>query len=39
VIEGFPDGTFGPEQTLTREQAAALMVRYTSIAGLAPASK
>ena len=34
VITGFPDGSFGPELTLTRAQAAALMVRYTNIEGL-----
>ena len=29
VITGFPDGTFKPEQGLTREQAAAMLRRYS----------
>ena len=36
VIAGFPDGTFKPDNTLTRAQAAALIVRYTDIPGLEP---
>jgi hypothetical protein len=36
VIAGFPDGSFGPEKTLSRCQAAALMIRYTDITGLTP---
>lgn len=29
VIDGFPDGTFKPEQGLTREQAAVMLRRYS----------
>ena len=34
VIAGFPDGSFEPGSTLTREQTAVLMIRYTDILGL-----
>lgn len=29
VIQGFPDGTFRPEDSITREQAAAMFRRYS----------
>jgi S1-C subfamily serine protease len=29
VLEGYPDGTFRPEQPVTREQAAAMLRRYS----------
>lgn len=29
VLNGFPDGTFNPEEPLTREQAAAMLRRYS----------
>ena len=31
IINGLPDGTFGPEQTATREQAAAMLWRLLQI--------
>lgn len=39
VISGFPDGTFGPEQTLTRCQMAKLIDLFTDIPGLTPGTK
>ena len=33
VMEGYGDGTFGPEDALTREQLAALICRYVQFQG------
>ena len=33
VIEGYGDGTFGPNDTVTREQAAAILWRYAKHVG------
>lgn len=33
VIEGYGDGTFGPDDAITREQAAAILWRYAKHAG------
>jgi len=36
VISGFPDGSFGPNRTITRAEMAAIVVRYTDLPGLMP---
>jgi hypothetical protein len=36
IISGFPDGSFGPDRTITRAQMAAMIDRFTNIPGLAP---
>lgn len=35
IIQGLGNGTFGPTQPVTREQAATMLVRYTDSANLA----
>lgn len=35
VVKGFTDGTFKPEQPVTREQLAAILSRYASLNGVA----
>lgn len=35
VVKGFTDGTFKPEQPVTREQLAAILSRYASLHGVA----
>jgi hypothetical protein len=39
IISGFPDGTYGPEQTLTRCQMTKLIDLFTEIPGLMPGTK
>src|SRR5690606_37055255 len=39
VLEGFPDGTFKPNDTITRAQFAAVAVRAKGLADAAAASK
>lgn len=39
VVEGYPDGTFGPEDTVTRAQLAVILVRATGMADQARASR
>ena len=34
IVKGYPDGTFRPEEAVTREQAATLLVRYAAYMGL-----
>ena len=34
VVDGRPDGTFGPEDSITRQEAAKLLARTASAAGL-----
>ena len=31
VVEGYPDGTFGPEKSITREEFATLLYRYVEL--------
>lgn len=31
LVTGYPDGTFKPDQTITREQAAVILQKYTEI--------
>jgi len=33
IVDGFPDGTFAPDDSLTRDQLAAILYRYTELAG------
>lgn len=33
IVDGFPDGTFAPNQPITRDQLAAVLFRYTEFAG------
>ena len=35
MVKGFTDGTFKPEQPVTREQLAAILSRYASLHGVA----
>lgn len=34
IVAGFTDGTFGPDQPITREQMAAIIYRYAAFKGL-----
>ncbi len=34
IITGYDDSTFGPDDTITREQAVAMMYRYTGYKGI-----
>ncbi len=34
IIAGYPDGTFGPERTITREEAMTMFTKAMDIAGL-----
>lgn len=36
IIDGYEDGRFQPEKTVTREEAAVMMVRAMKLAGLEP---
>ena len=36
VVSGYGDGTFGPNDTITREQAMTMLARAMKITGLAP---
>ncbi|WP_157272917.1 Ig-like domain-containing protein [Paenibacillus daejeonensis] len=33
IVEGHPDGTFRPNQSITRQEMAAMMIRATAMAG------
>ena len=33
IVNGFPDGTFGPEDSVTREQMSAILYRYAGYKG------
>lgn len=33
IVDGFPDGTFAPNQPITRDQLAAVLFRYTEFVG------
>ena len=33
IVDGFPDGRFAPDDSLTRDQLAAILFRYTELAG------
>ncbi len=33
IVTGYPDGTFGPNKSITREQLAAILYRYASYKG------
>ena len=35
ILQGYPDGTFRPDATLTREQMAAILARYYALRGAA----
>ena len=35
VISGYADGTFGPDNAITREQLAAILYRYATFCGYA----
>lgn len=34
ILQGYPDGTFRPDDTLTREQMAAILARYYALRGV-----
>ncbi len=34
IVKGFGDGTFGPNENITREQIAAIMMRYADYKGV-----
>ena len=34
LVDGYPDGTFRPEKTLTREQMAVMLARYYARSGV-----
>ena len=34
IVKGFGDGTFGPNENITREQIAAIMMRYADYKGI-----
>jgi len=33
IVDGFPNGTFAPDDPLTRDQLAAILYRYTELSG------
>ena len=35
IVNGFTDGTFKPDQAVTREQLASILRRYASFSGIA----
>lgn len=39
VVQGYDESTFGPEDTLTRAQAAAILMRYAAYKGLDTAAR
>jgi hypothetical protein len=36
IINGFPDGSFGPSRTITRAEMAVMMDGFTDLPGLTP---
>ena len=38
IVQGYPDGTFGPDISITREQLATMLYRYAKLVGLNTAS-
>ncbi len=34
VVNGYPDGTFRPDENITREQLAAILCRYAAVCGI-----
>ena len=34
VVKGYPDGTFRPDENITREQLAAILCRYAAVCGI-----